>query len=314
MKIGWLDPAMESANAGDIIISDAVELELRDLGISTLLRLPTRRSWSSSERKAASSCTLFVVGGTNLLSSHPLRYRQWSFGLRDSVHLHHRSVLMGAGWWQYQSLPDRSAKALLSWTLHPSALHSVRDSYTRNQLTHLDVQVVNTTCPTLWRVPRRGQSANHFTQTVVATVTDYLRAPGLDRAMLQGLRARAARLLIWPQGSDDSAYVSELGFGQHLIEPGLDAYHEALASSGAEYVGTRLHAGIRALQLGTAAVVIAVDNRATELGADTGLWVIERRQMASLDQQLDQFQDWNLAIPDQEIARWRDALTKAAVQ
>jgi polysaccharide pyruvyl transferase WcaK-like protein len=41
-------------------------------------------------------------------------------------------------------------------------------------------------------------------------------------------------------------------------------------------VGTRLHGGIRGIEHGRRTVIIAIDNRAEEMGADTGLPIVLR--------------------------------------
>jgi polysaccharide pyruvyl transferase WcaK-like protein len=56
-----------------------------------------------------------------------------------------------------------------------------------------------------------------------------------------------------------------------------------LESKDIDYVGTRLHAGIRALQKGRRALIISVDNRATEIGRDTHLPIVERKNMSCLE-------------------------------
>lgn len=42
--------------------------------------------------------------------------------------------------------------------------------------------------------------------------------------------------------------------------------------------GTRLHAGIRCLNGGHRSLIIAIDNRARQIGEDTGLPVLEREE------------------------------------
>lgn len=56
----------------------------------------------------------------------------------------------------------------------------------------------------------------------------------------------------------------------------MKGFDTVLANEDIDFVGTRLHGGIRALQKKKRSLIIAVDNRAIELGADTGLPVIDR--------------------------------------
>ena len=51
-----------------------------------------------------------------------------------------------------------------------------------------------------------------------------------------------------------------------------------------EYCGTRLHGGIRALQHRRRAIILAIDNRAVELGSTTGLPVVAADEVHRLDE------------------------------
>lgn len=60
----------------------------------------------------------------------------------------------------------------------------------------------------------------------------------------------------------------------NVIERSLSAYTAFLRKTQVDYVGSRLHGGIHALQNGRRTIIIAVDNRATEIKKDTNLPVI----------------------------------------
>jgi hypothetical protein len=257
-----------------------------------------------------SDCSTFVVGGTNLLASNPLRYRQWIYGFREAWKLRRRCVLFGVGWWQYQSRPDLIARMLIRSALNLTVLQGVRDSYTVRQLRHVGVEAINIACPTLWWARPEGVSGG-FHGHIVATVTDYRPAPDADRRMLSCLRERAETLRIWPQGKGDVNYVTHLGFGDHLIGSELSDVDEALAVPGTEYVGTRLHGGIRALWSGVPTVIVSIDNRAAEIGRDVGLWMVERNRVSQLARHLDSFDRWDLRLPSEAIGSWRQALAEA---
>ena len=49
-----------------------------------------------------------------------------------------------------------------------------------------------------------------------------------------------------------------------------------------DFVGTRLHGGIRALQKGHRTLIIGIDNRAIEINRDTGLPVLNSEEMNRL--------------------------------
>lgn len=59
----------------------------------------------------------------------------------------------------------------------------------------------------------------------------------------------------------------------------MGAYEAVLKSGDIDYVGTRLHAGIHALNHKVRSIIIAVDNRATEMGKDINLPILQRQQI-----------------------------------
>lgn len=72
-------------------------------------------------------------------------------------------------------------------------------------------------------------------------------------------------------------------------------------------MGTRLHAGIRCLNGGHRSLIIAIDNRARQIGEDTGLPVLERE-----DGYLHKLADWvnhpvktEINLPWTSIDKWK---------
>ena len=68
-----------------------------------------------------------------------------------------------------------------------------------------------------------------------------------------------------------------------IISPSLRKYDEVLEKYEIDYIGTRLHGGIRALQKQRRTVIIGVDNRAEEKKKDFNLPVISRNNIEKLD-------------------------------
>ena len=83
----------------------------------------------------------------------------------------------------------------------------------------------------------------------------------------------------------------------------LPAVAFAIAGS---YVGTRLHAGIHAMNRKVRSVILAVDNRAIEMGRDFNLPVIRREE---LEEKLQEriYGSWNtqIKIPVDSIVKWK---------
>lgn len=307
--LGLIDPAVENdINLGDHIISQAVQGVLRDrCGFERIVRVPSIHRLRPEHYRELESCDLIIVGGTNLLSSNMDEYNQWKIDLTDADRLG-PVVLMGVGWWQYQRPPNAYTCELLRRVLHPGMLHSVRDSFTQRQLAAVGVtNVVNTSCPTVWNltsdrlpcVPRQKGDE------VVTTVTCYNRSPGADRAMLDVLQSHYRRVHLWPQGNEDRDYAATLGNGYTFLDGGLDAFDRFLDSRvQVDYVGTRLHAGIRALQHGLRSLVLALDNRAKEIARDIALPVVDRHDTRAVEDWIRTPRALSIRIPERQINAW----------
>ncbi|HXP89844.1 MAG TPA: polysaccharide pyruvyl transferase family protein, partial [Fibrobacteria bacterium] len=79
------DTSVATENAGDEIIMEAVQRELRSAsGDAFFVRIATHDYPGSTGRRWIRKSDLCIVGGTNLLSSHFFRYRQWKFSPWDA--------------------------------------------------------------------------------------------------------------------------------------------------------------------------------------------------------------------------------------
>ena len=308
--IGWLDPSISSRNTGDLIIRESVLDILRQAGVEgDVIALPTQRSMTSHELEAATNCTRFFIGGTNLLSSNMPWYRQWKVGLRELRVLRKKVVLLGVGWWQYQGPPNTFTRWALNELLAPDFSHAVRDRWTSNQLARLGLKATFTACPTMWSLPACPETRSTRGERVVITLTDYNRAPAADRALVDLARQMYDSLVFWPQGSRDARYCSILVSDIEQLPAGLPALDKALSDSCTDFLGTRLHAGIRALQHGRRATIVAIDNRAQEIARDTNLPVIQRSLPAAARNLVLQQRSLRLTLPREEIERWRLAFS-----
>jgi polysaccharide pyruvyl transferase WcaK-like protein len=310
VQIALYDTSVGSPNIGDQIIMQSVESELAGLlPYAFVNRIPTHDRIGKHGRRLLRKADLVVAGGTNLLFSSWRRQRQWRLTLRDLAAIDRKLVLMGTGWASYLPPPGFIARKAYESMLSRDLLHSVRDSYSQKQLACAGVsQVLNTGCPTLWRLPEdiASRVPAVIGKRVITTLTDYRPAPEQDARMLETLKRLYPQTLLWMQGRDDLAYFKSLGVdGVGLLRPSLAAFDEALQEDGTDFAGTRLHAGIRALQKGRRALIISVDNRAKEMGRDFGLPVLERTDIASLEARLLAAEPLIIRLPMPEINAWR---------
>lgn len=312
------DTAVGSLNIGDQIIMDAVMLHLEHLFPSEqFVHYPTHYALAQSTLKKAWENELAFVGGTNLLRNYwrfRARKNQWSLGFFDASKMQ-PAILMGVGWNAYADYPERKAQTFYRKALRTDILHSVRDSYTLDKLKQCGIEnVINTGCPTLWQLDRAIQAAvpNKKAPKVVFTLTDYSKDESRDLYLVQCLKKQYEKIYFWAQGSGDDEYFqflsmkdTELFQGIEQIPNNLTAYNQLLTNNAIDFVGTRLHAGIRALQNKRRAIIIGVDNRAIEMHRDFNLPVVTRDEIEKLPAVIDGNWAVELNLPFDRIGQWK---------
>ena len=305
------DTAKASANLGDSIIMEAVNNEVRmALGNPwPIVRAATHRQMNIVERCLVNLANQKIVGGTNLLNGDLTEVRQWRF--RDSqIDLLSGSILLGCGWRSYEGAIELTTAETWNKILSKNAIHSVRDEYTKNKLEEIGFEnVLNTSCPTMWCLDDEHckQIPEEKSENVVFTLTDYNANVELDRDMITLLRRHYNSVFFWPQSLRDIPYFESLGVsGVVQLEPTVKALDTFLGSERVDYVGTRLHAAIRALQFKRRALVIAVDNRATEIGNDTNLQYVHRGDQNSQEKWIGMPPKTQINIPFDSIELWRN--------
>lgn len=306
-----LDTAMDSDNCGDGIIMENCLLQLSSLlDISAMRHIPTHRLPNAEEMKLLRSSGRKLLCGTNILSGRMRHYGLWR--LTPDVSAWRGTVLMGVGFDSSQDGFDRYSRTFMHTILCKDALHSVRDSFSEKKLRSMGIQnVLNTGCPTMWCLtPEHCASIpTRKAGSVICTVTDYSRDPKNDSAMLDILLASYGEVFLWLQGREDLAYIRELGYADKLtlVESTLEAYDAILAREDLDYVGTRLHAGIRALRKGRRSLIVSIDNRAECISADTGLPTIRREDIPiALKERLQAEYETTITLPWENIRKWKE--------
>jgi hypothetical protein len=180
----------------------------------------------------------------------------------------------------------------------------VRDQYTAGKLAALGFNVSFTSCTSTWGLPA-DLIQNYRATEAVVTVTDYGKSAAQDRAWIESLSRHYERLVLVPMGPGDEAYFrGELDMRHLRIgKVGLAGLREELP--GRHYVGTRLHAGIFALQYGVPSLILAIDNRSIELCGDINLPHVSRSVAAAggTPPVLDHFPR-SIALPKGAIQNW----------
>ena len=124
--------------------------------------------------------------------------------------------------------------------------------------------------------------------------------------MFETLRKHYRTVHVWAQQAKDVAYLRQLGLGDFaMVDRTVAAYDALLRMEDVDYVGTRLHGGIRALQRGRRTVIIPVDNRATEIAKSTGLPLVHRTDPGAVERWILSPRATVLTMPTEAIARWK---------
>jgi len=281
------DTAVGSTNLGDHIIMDSVTREAEEIFKDDfLVQVATHWHIHPLDLPLIRKGNLALVGGTNLLKNNMLFKRQWKVGLKEIWALKNKVVLCGVGWWQYQqNNPDVYSQFIYKNLLSNTLYHAVRDRYTLEKLNRFGIKnVINTGCPTVWSLTPEHclNISTEKSEVAITTVTDYMKSPSEDKQMLETLAKSYKEVWAWPQGSKDIQYLKSLKVPVKLLPSKLSSFDSFLQNNDCDYVGTRLHAGIRALQFKRRALIIGIDNRAKEMHKDINLPVLPREEISSL--------------------------------
>lgn len=305
-----LDTAEGSDNVGDEIIMDYCKKACRlTFPNSRFHHIPTHIYDKRAEKLKGYQK---ILCGTNLIYTRMEDSKQWA--LPEDISNYQDICLLGVGMQQLgieQPMSDYS-KNFLQYILSSQYLHSVRDEQTKEFLREAGIKnVINTGCPTMWNLTREkctnipAQKADN----VLTTVTDYMRDEESDAYMLNALKKNYDKVYIWIQGQFDYEYLNDIVDVReyNLIPPSLEELDKVLERDNLDYVGTRLHAGIRSLNYGHRSLIISIDNRARSMAEDTNLPILER---ASLKEKLQGMIEgkWNtrIILPEKNINLWRN--------
>lgn len=316
-KIILFDTSIASSNKGDEIIMLACEEQLESvLSKNYVIKVPTHTPVShwyqnfskfSGHLKVVEKYDYKFICGTNLLNANMLLPTPlWNINACNCKYAE-GSIAVGVGLGSEQLKPNRYTKNLLSKVLSSEYIHSTRDEKTAEFIRNLGLKAINTGCPTTWNltndfclsIPKRKK------EEVVFTLTDYARNPGLDKKMVYLLSKYYRKVYFWVQGLEDLNYFNEIYSGNNIeiVYPSVDEYDQILAK-GVDYVGTRLHAGIRALQKGCRAIIISIDNRTRDMNESINLCTIPRERIGELERVLFEDIKIQLNIKENNIKQW----------
>ena len=312
-RLSILDPSIVSYNLGNEIIFESIsEIVSTELDHYFSTRLQFTDKLGRISKKYVRESDLVLLAGTNSLSSKMSKLEQFKINLFDTLYLNN-ITLCGVGWWQYQEKPTPFSKFVIKRMLSEAFIHSVRDSYTEQALHSIGItNVLNTSCPSLWKI-----SDDHChdipvgkSRSVLFTLTDYNKNPVDDRNILNLLADCYENIYFWPQGIGDLAYLNSINLKNDIkityLSPNLKSLDSFLASNTTDYIGTRLHSGIRAIQHKKRALIIAIDNRAKEISKDTNINSTLRNDIERINNFINNEYSTRIVLPWKNIEKWKN--------
>ncbi|EMB49852.1 polysaccharide pyruvyl transferase CsaB [Vibrio mimicus] len=314
-KIGLLDTTVSTLNVGDRIIYDSCFNQISNVfPVEQFFNISTRDYLSPFSINILNNVDYNFLMGTNALSSDNLFRGPWKL---TPLHIpfikKNNIVTLGVGWNSYQKEPSSYAKIFYKKLLSKDLLHSVRDNYTAQMLKKSGVEnVINTSCSTMWNLTEENCKKINCDKkdSVVFTLTDYNRDHEKDAFLIDLLVKEYKDVYYWIQGSDDRKYFDifdrNITKSIKIIPPRLEEYDYILQSKEVDFVGTRLHAGIRALQKYRRAIIIGIDNRAIEKAKDFNLNVVPRENIfTNLKEAIFRNDNVQIHLPMKEIEMWK---------
>lgn len=266
-----LAPWIATSNDGDLVIRNDLITRLAQSRVFLSETLPTQIPLTRAQCKRLKPVQHVLVGGTNLLSTYGRGDNQWPLPRYAMRPLGGKLILMGVGWRRPELEPKGFPRSRVVGLLNPSCVHSVRDRSAATALEAAGMQYLVTGCPSLLRIPDKLGAFS--TTEAVVTITDYFPDARRDRSIVRWARERFPCVRLQPQGSGDVAYAkAELGFtDKDILSKGVVHFQRYLEAFRPVYVGTRLHGGIVALQMGLPTVIVGIDNRAVDMGQEFDL-------------------------------------------
>lgn len=310
-KIILFEPGIGTDNLGDQVIVEGVKTAISPLLQDAFtIEFSTHTPLYNRHVKHCENADFKFVCGSNLLVGNlgvPIRFRQWPINLWTSSSLK-PCILVGVGAQKYGQKIGPYTKAVYRRILDSNYMHSVRDSFTEEQLKAAGFNnVLNTGCPTMWGLTEEvcRQIPEMKSKKVIFTLTDYSQDKTRDTELIKILKEQYDELWFWPQGSRDLDYLKTLDCHNiKLIGPSLSAYDTFLETEKADYVGTRLHGGMRALQHKRRTIILGIDNRAIELHRDYNIPMVKQENLKSLGDIISNTWKTKIKLPVDSIKKF----------
>ena len=313
------DPGIRSLNKGDEIIMRSAERELANNGIlagNYVIHSATHAPIVTSYQNTAlnprmrfyDEAKYKFICGSNLMWKDMFKVRPvFNVNLWNCMP-YANSIMMGIGVGQANSKTNLYTKKLYEKILSKDYIHSTRDQAAESFLTSLGYKAIDTGCPTIWQfTPEFCADIPHGkAENVIFTLTDYGKDLENDQQLINILKKEYRNVYFWVQGAFDFEYFNnfENTEGIIVVDPDIDEYSRVLNSMDIDYVGTRLHAGLFAMQHKKKAIILAIDNRVRDMSEVYDLHVLERDDLSKLPELINSSFATDVKIKQANIDLW----------
>jgi len=310
-EIAILDTSISSDNIGDEIIMDSINRIIRDIFPSAYIwRIASHERLSKRTKEFILRSSMCLIGGTNILSSYISYDALWPIDESDAKIFNEiDTVCVGTGWNDYMENPGEEASYILRLALSKNTIHSVRDSYTKDKMCHIGIRSINTSCPTTWMLNKKhcNKIPQKKAENALVTLTAWRKNPEKDSEIIKTIERSYKNLFFFPQMCEDYYYFKSLcDSNVKIVNPSLKDLDSVLSNEDIDFIGTRLHGGIRALQKKKRTLILSVDNRSKEIKKDINIPVLDRNG------DLHEIEDWihgnrktDIKIPKRNIDLWK---------
>ena len=313
------DTSQGTQNLGDYIIMDSINREMNFIfKYNFVTRYSTHTPIARSYQNLHEGMILRVlkkskykfIGGTNIFKNSLFNINpDWNINIFN-IKFYKDSIAVGCGSGLNAPKMNLYTKYIYKKILNPNIIHSTRDERTKEMLEGLGFKAINTGCPTLWGLTNEHckKIATKKADSVIFTLTDYSKKSEKDQKLIDILNNNYKKVYFWVQGAEDYEHYKTLkNTGKiEIIYPNLEDYAKIL-DTGVDYIGTRLHAGIFAMQHYCRTIIIAIDERARDMDKTYNLQCINRENIENeLEKRINSKFETKINIDISKIEKWKN--------
>jgi hypothetical protein len=312
------DTGVATTNQGDVIIMEGVKKGLKPIFKGNyVVPFPTHTTpfsiWQSYywwKAKWVQDADYRFIGGSNLFATN-LRYTTNDLNINlFNCKPMSNSVFCGVGNSTLDKKTNWYTQQIYKKILSKDFIHSLRDDESTAMLESYGFKGVTTGCPSLWEItPELCKEIPHEkSDKVIFTLTGAgQRNPASDQQMLDILKKNYKKRYFWVQTIWDMDYLNTLKNIEdiEIVAPALEAFAEVLDNNDIDYVGTRLHGGIFAIQHKKRVIIITLDNRARNIQKVNNINVLERENMDKLESLIKSSFKTDIWVDFEVINKWK---------